>query len=118
MGSHCPNLDTFTTHFPARHLAIKRQYFETLSLIDAHGAEMALIEGKNVGNGVALCEHDDRSVGEPNLKICVSLDHFPGPRNIGGPERLQLVCPSRDFLQQSRLRGVAYVARQQTIQFG
>lgn len=83
----------------ARRLAIERQYYKPLTPFDTHGAEVSLIEREHFPDRVSFRKHYDRSVGESDLEIGISLDHFFGATNIGGREWFQLIGAASNLVE-------------------
>ena len=80
-------------------LLIERQNLEPLAPLYAHRPEVSFIEREYLRDTVALGQHHDRSIGEPDLKIGISFDNHFGARNVGSAERFQQVCAASDLFQ-------------------
>ena len=57
---------------------------------------------------MALSEHDDRRVREPDAQVGVSLDDLPGAFDVLRGERVELVGAAHHLVQQRHLRLLAY----------
>ncbi len=61
---------------------------------------MALVKRQHIPTPVTPCEDDDRSVSQAEAKVGVLADHVDGGGHVVGAERLEVVCPAGDIVQQ------------------
>jgi hypothetical protein len=79
---------------------------------------MPLIERQDLCDAMTLGEDEYRGVRKPDFQVRISLDRFFSSSDIGGPERFQLVCSSRYFIEHRGLSLPTDMPQQEIVEFG
>ncbi len=90
--------------------SIVREQPKRLASRSPQTSEVALVRAEQIERPVALSEHDDRRVREPDAEVCVSLHDLPGAVDIFRGERVELVGAAYHLIEERRRPSIDVVS--------
>jgi len=79
---------------------------------------MAVVEGQQVDQVVALGKDDEGRVGQAEVEIGILIEDLVRPGDVVWPERLELVDTVGHLTEERPLRRSRNACRQQVVEFG